>query len=221
MSPRSNDSLRELQLAFIGKVMAGLSHEFKNHLAIIRELSGLIGDLLMLEEQEQPMNIERYKKNIAGIDERITQAAEMCRFLSSFSHRMDQALSSFNVNDVLQELIYLLHRFAHQKQVKLAPSFAEGQPTIFNNPSLLQFAIFCNIWPLLESLEPEGAILIATTQQDNAVEIVVKSEGAMKGQTTDNPFQEMLPEALHVLGAGLSRKAPEECAVTISSLEGP
>jgi C4-dicarboxylate-specific signal transduction histidine kinase len=194
MNPPSNDSLRELQLAFIGKLMAGLSHEFKNRLAIIRELSGLVEDLLMLEEQGQPTNIERYKKNIAGIDERITQAAEMCRFLSSFSHRMDQALSSFKVADVLLEEIYLLHRFAHQKQVTLTPSFTENLPAIFNNPSLLQFAIFCIIWPLLESLEPGGRILIAATQKDSAVEIVVKSEGAMKEPAADASLQEMLPE---------------------------
>ena len=43
--------LREMQLAFIGKLMAGLCHESKNHLAIIGESCGLIEDLLSMEER--------------------------------------------------------------------------------------------------------------------------------------------------------------------------
>ena len=92
MRSQRNNRLREMQLAFIGKLMAGLSHEFKNHLAIIKELNGLIEDLLMLEEPGESANSERYKKITSGINERIAQAAEMCRFLSGFSHRMDQPL---------------------------------------------------------------------------------------------------------------------------------
>ena len=47
MKSREKERLREMQLACIGKLMAGLSHEFKNHWAIIKELNGLIEDLLV------------------------------------------------------------------------------------------------------------------------------------------------------------------------------
>jgi len=225
MKSQKKDRLREMQLAFVGKVMAGLSHEFKNHLAIIKELSGLIEDLLILEEPGQSTNSERYKKIISGINERIAQAAEMCRFLSGFSHRMDQPLSSLSVTDVLQEKIYLLRRFAQQKQVDLIASFDEDLPAIFNDPSLLQFAIFCIVWPALELLERGGRILITVVRKDEVVEIVIKLEGAMKKTEDDTPWEDMLPEVLQILGAELSRRINQEgnevVVVTLSSIDSP
>jgi len=225
MKSQKKDRLREMQLAFVGKLMAGLSHEFKNHLAIIKELNGLIEDLLLLEEPGQSSNSERYKKIISGINERIAQAAEMCRFLSGFSHRMDQPLSSLSVTDVLEEKIYLLRRFAQQKQVELISSFDEDLPAIFNDPSLLQFAIFCIVWPALELLEPGGRISIKVIRKGQSVEILVRLEGTMQRPEDNTPWEDMLPEVLQMLGAELSRRIEqdgnEEVAVTISSIENP
>ena len=225
MKSQKKERLREMQLAFVGKLMAGLSHEFKNHLAIIKELNGLIEDLLLLEEPGQSSNSERYKKIISGINERIAQAAEMCRFLSGFSHRMDQPLSSLSVTDVLEEKIYLLRRFAQQKQVELISSFDDDLPAIFNDPSLLQFAIFCIVWPALELLEPGGRISIKVIRKGQSVEILVRLEGTMQRPEDNTPWEDMLPEVLQMLGAELSRRIEqdgnEEVAVTISSIENP
>ena len=223
MKSQKKDRLREMQLAFIGKLMSGLSHDFKNHLAIIKELNGLIEDLLLLDETGQPANIERYKKIIDGINERIAQAAEMCRVLSGFSHRMDQPLSSLSVTDVLQEKIYLLRRFAQQKQVEVISSFAEGLPVIYNNPSLLQFTIFCILWPVLELMEPDGRILITVGQKDESIEIVIQREGTLKRLEENSPWEDMLPEVVHMLGADFSRgvdqNGNENIVLIISSIE--
>ena len=225
MKSQRKGRLREMQLASIGKLMAGLSHEFKNHLAIIKELNGLIEDLLLLEEPGQSLDSERYKKIISGINGRIAEAAEMCRFLSGFSHRMDQPLSSISVADVLQEKIYLLRRFAQQKQVDLISSFDEDLPAIFNDPSLLQFAIFCIIWPALELLQQGGRISITVVRKDQSVKIVVNLKGAMAKPEDDTPWEDILPEVLQILEAQLSRRIDqdgnEEVVVTISSIENP
>lgn len=223
MKSQEQESLREMQLACIGRLMASLSHEFKNHLAIIKESCGLVEDLLLLEDQERPTNSGRYKKIITGINDRITQAAEMCRYLSGFSHRMDQALSSFNPSDVLQEEMYLLHRLARQKQVDLVFAGAADLPVLFNNPSMLQFAVFCMVWPALESLEKHGRIVIAPVQRGVSVKIAVTFEGALQKTADENPWHAMLPEVSHLLGAELIHTVQpsgnEEFAFTISSIE--
>ena len=223
MRSQRNNRLREMQLAFIGKLMASLSHENKNLLAIIKESCGLIEDLLMIEEPGQPADPDRYKKNFSVINERIEQAAEMCRFLSGFSHRMDQPLASISVTDVLQEKIYFLRRFATQKQVDLVSSFDEDLPAIFNDPSLLQFAIFCIVWPALESMEPGNRILIKVVRKNQSVEVIINLEGKIERTDNDTPWEDMLPDVLQMLGAELSRRIDqdgnEEVVVTISSIE--
>jgi C4-dicarboxylate-specific signal transduction histidine kinase len=212
-----------MQLAFIGKLMASLSHENKNHLAIIKESCGLIEDMLMYEEPGQPADPDRYKKNFSVINERIAQAAEMCNFLSGFSHRMDQPLASISVTDVLQEKIYLFRRFATQKQVDLVASFDENLPTIFNDPSLLQFAIFCIVWPALESMEPGNRILIKVVKNSQSVKVIINLEGKIERTENDSPWEDMLPDVLLMLGAELSRQIDqdghEEVVVTVSSIE--
>jgi C4-dicarboxylate-specific signal transduction histidine kinase len=223
MKAQKQENFNEMRLASIGRVMASLSHEFKNHLAIIKESCGLIEDLLLLEDRENPSkNSSRYKKIIAGINDRIAQAAEMCRYLSGFSHRMDQPLSSFNLSDVLQEEIYLLHRLARQKQVDLSFAGTAEPPVIFNNPSLLQFAVFCIVWPALESLEKHGRIIISPAQRGASVAIVLTFEGALKKTADENPWNAMLPEVLELLRAGLIHKVQpngnEEFTVTLSSI---
>lgn len=207
MTLQQENHLRDMQLAFIGKLMAGLSHENKNHLAIIKESCGLIEDLLLLEEPGQLKSLERYTKIISGINDRISLASEMCRFLSSFSHRMDHPHSSFNISEVLQEEIYLLYRFSRQKQVELEFTFEKDNPTIFNNPSLLQFLFFCIIWPELESLEAGGRILITAAKNDQAAKVVLTTEGPATERENINIWQEILPVAATILQAEFTRTA--------------
>lgn len=221
MKSPNRDGFSDMRLAFIGKLLAGLSHEFKNHLAIIRELNGLTHDLLLLDESGQRTDTERLIRNSTGIEERIGQAAEMCRFLSSFSHRMDQPLASFNIPDILQELVYLLHRFARQHQVDLVATFEEGLPSIYNNPALLQFAVYCIVVPALETLVKNSRISITAVQQGDAIQITVSLIGAVKEPEAPLPWLKVLPEALQVLEAQFSRNKEqdgiEHVTLTISS----
>jgi C4-dicarboxylate-specific signal transduction histidine kinase len=221
MNTQNQESLREMQLACIGKLMASISHEFKNHLAIIKESCGLVEDLLLFEDSERPTNSGRYKKIIAGVNDRIAQAAEMCRYLSGFSHRMDQPLSSFNLGEVLQEEVYLLQRLARQKQVDLIFADTAGVPPVYSNPSLLQFAVFCLVFPALESLERQGRITIAPARPGASVAVVVTCGGTLKITGDENQWRTMMPEILHLLGAELDHKTTsdntEEFVLTLST----
>lgn len=199
MNVLESSRFREMQLVYIGKLMAGLSHEFKNHLAIIKELNGLLQDLLMLAESESALNPERFQKIISGIDERISQAAEMCRYLSGFAHRMDQPLASFSVAEVVEEEIYLLSRFARQKQVQLIADYGDNLPLIHNNPALLQFMFFCLVWPQIESGEAGSRVLIKALRQDEAVLITLRNDDRRTIFAADNIWLEMGCQASHLL----------------------
>jgi len=227
MAPLDNEQLRQMQLAYIGKLLANISHEFKNHLAIIRETSGLLEDLLMIEETPNAINRERYTKIFSNITDRVAQAAEMCRHLSGFSHRMDNSLASFSISELLQEETYLLQRLARQKQVKMNLSCVESLPSIFNDPALLQFAFFCIIWTALETLENGGHISIIAREsgQDGALEIVFSIEGTATKTPISNGWQELLPKILSLLQAELtrtsSREGVEDFTIRLSSIANP
>ena len=48
MENKGERDLRLLQLRFIGKILAGFTHESKNYIAIVKESAGLIGDMIQL-----------------------------------------------------------------------------------------------------------------------------------------------------------------------------
>jgi len=202
--------LRNSQLKFIGKLMAGVSHELKNHLAIIKESSGLMDDLLQIENIGL-QNQERFLKITKAIEDRVAQAALMSRHVNNFSHRMDEPCSSFDVNDVLQEEISLLQRFARQQNTHLEMQPGQNLPAIYNNPSLFQFVVFCLLEPTLDQAGPNSRILISTEKQETAVKITVdleSSQGSSNKKTTEALLPDILPYALEKLTAQLFRESP-------------
>jgi len=203
----NDDVLREAQLEMIGRLMAGLSHEMKNHLAIINELSGLQGDLLaMAESKGRPMDSGRCKKIISDICGRVELAVKATSFLSGFAHRMDTPCSSFNVNDPIRELLHFLQRFASKNEVLLEDNLAEGLPNLYNNPSLLQFAAYCTIYPLLNGLQKNNRILVSTEAYDDAeaVKLGICYDGTL--QPTDSTLNEVLQLAADKLAGGKSAR---------------
>jgi len=79
------DILRNRQLAMIGRLLAGFSHELKNHLAIIKESNGLIGDLLSMGRVENPALQTKLEKVTETINRRTLMIAEMTKHLSGFA----------------------------------------------------------------------------------------------------------------------------------------
>ncbi|MBU0729820.1 MAG: hypothetical protein KKE17_11945 [Proteobacteria bacterium] len=222
----SSKSLKDLQLAFVGKLLAGYSHESKNHLAIIKELSGLMDDLLSMENQGEDRGRQRYHEIMATLRDRATQAAFRVGHLSRFAHRMDEPRTSFNVNDILEEELSLLGWKAKQKEIRLEAFFADNQlPSIYNNPSLLQYVVFCIVVDCFERFEAKSCIQVSTISKGQSVCIELSCSGSWKsgnGKRGSLVLSSMLGDALSELGAGLSATVDENgkaCfSVTLSSL---
>lgn len=195
-------SLHDAHLAFVGGIIAGVAHEFKNHLSVTKELSGLLDDLLAAESSALP-GADRLAKITSGIGERVTAAAEMANHLGRFAHRMDQALASFSVNEVIGEVVFLTRRFARLKNIALIMDPAPQLPPLHSNPSLLQFAVFSVIMPMLDRLDREGAVRIATGMSADRIRISFQFDKIKPGGT-DNLAGIMHPEILPGLQADFS-----------------
>ncbi|HBI15245.1 MAG TPA: hypothetical protein DDY20_06985 [Desulfobulbaceae bacterium] len=199
-------SLQDAQLAFIGRIIAGISHEFKNHLSVTKELTGLLDDLLSLD-QTLP-SPDRYAKISAGIEERVKAAAEMASHLGRFAHRMDSPLSSFNVNEVVGEIVFLMRRFARLKNVSLEFEPAAELPSLHSNPSLLQFVIFSVAMPMLEHLEKQSVIRISTGKTGDQVQLGLQFE-QIREEESAVTLPDIPPDALQKLHAEFSFVQPD------------
>ncbi len=209
MDTHDLDKLRCRQLEALGRLMAGFTHELKNHLAIIKESNGLLADFVEMGMITDENLADRIGKIVKTTTKRVGQAAEMAQHLNGFAHRMDTPLATFQVNEMIREELCFLDRFACLQQVELKTSFLSDLPAIYNNPSLLQFILYCLFNKALAALDAQGLMIIQTEAIDHAVHITLSMRG--KGVTpadvvADARMTDALSLAITMTGASLEEK---------------
>jgi nitrogen-specific signal transduction histidine kinase len=211
MSETKENILRENQLTALGNLLAGYTHELKNHLGIINESSGLMGDILEMSEGVDDQISERFKKIITTIGQRIAQANTMAKFLNNLAHRMDEPDSTFHVNDILLENIAFLVRFARLKSISFKQNMQEDLPSINNNPGLLHFVIFRLMQKIIEQIESNTEILLSSATQDHNVMVTLEFPNVPDLSITgEDPAQ--TDEALHLAMTKMNLTLSEECS---------
>lgn len=175
MDAITENGIRQDQIESFGRLMAGFSHDMKNHLGIIRESNGLLGDLIAMSGlDENEVLVQRLEKAVSSIEKRVVIAADMLHHLSSFAHRSDSPCASFNVNSLITEACIFLERFARLKQVNFSLEPGEGLASIYNDPSLLHH-VFYRIYSFcLEQLSAGRAFTVITRQNQGVAEIVFR-----------------------------------------------
>ncbi len=215
MENKQEQDLRLLQLRFIGKILAGFTHEIKNHLAIVKESAGLMGDMIQIGKTAEN-DSSQYLEIIRSIEEQIERAIVHFTYLNRFSHRMDTPLSSFNINDSMEELTALLHRFANQKRISFEKDFRKDLPSINSSPAILQFLVFNFLEDKMSKLDKNSRIIIKTDLINGSVAIRIIPEGnVLETETEKAPCpHEMNDYAINLLRGTISTQG-EETVITI------
>lgn len=170
-------NMTELRFRFIGRIIAGFTHELKNHLAIIKESGGLQQDLLSMSKKPDSAELQKFFRSV---DSQIERGLQLIAFLNRFAHRMDCECSSFSVNEAIEELVALMSRHAYQKRIEIAKDFEPGISPIHSNPSMLQLLIFLIIEEMMDCFEKGGSINVRTSSAKDTIRIAVTPKGNMK-----------------------------------------
>lgn len=215
MEHEKEHDLRTLQLSYIGKILSSLTHEIKNHLAFIKESAGLIGDLIESKKSLAKQDLQQSLDILRSIEDQIKKTSELCTYLNRLAHRMDKPVSTFSVNESLEELLVLLTKLASQKRISLERDFHRDIPTIYNDPATLQFLVFCVIEEKLKKLDKNGSITVKTGHSSGSIKIEVIAKGSLMETVEEG----ICPSEIHrlvinQLGGSISEKV-EETAITL------
>jgi hypothetical protein len=225
MNDATENSIRQEQAESFGRLMAGFSHDMKNHLGIIRESNGLMSDLVEMGGlAENEMLVERFKKSISSIERRIVIAAEMLHHLSSFAHRSDTPCSSFQINDLITEEHTFLERFSRLQQINVTLELGEGIASIYNDPSLLQHVFYRMYILCLEQLSPTQNLLIVTRQKEKIVEIIFRLPDSLQPTPevfSYNTIQAAINKLQGAVQTGVDSKSQADISLAIPSLPIP
>ncbi|MBF0321040.1 MAG: hypothetical protein HQL01_14675 [Nitrospirae bacterium] len=176
MADLTNSEQTGLQqhLAFIGRILSLYTHELKNHLAIINESAGLLGDIVGFSEAIKDLPEAKQLSDIVqSIDAQIKRSSEMAKYLNSFGHRMDKPLSSFDINECVEEVLSLLHRFIAQKRITFKTGLTQGMQPVTGNPAKIQLLVYMAIQGIAAAMHENNHILIKTFNTGNAAIISI------------------------------------------------
>ncbi|MGE5238525.1 MAG: hypothetical protein ACM3ON_06970 [Chloroflexota bacterium] len=162
---------------FIGSLVACFTHEMQNHLATIHEAAGLLEDMVGGGKPIDPKKLMR----LSGMTMRhVRSALGLIRYLNRCAHRLDQEISNFSVNDVLEELLALTDRQYRQSMIEVRTRYYAGLPEVRSSSVHLQSLLYCVLEAVLHSLSEEGTVTISTHPSDGAVRIVIAVTGSLR-----------------------------------------
>ncbi len=150
--------LEKEEIAFCGKITAGVTHEINNVLAIIKESSGLIEDLLSLSEESSFPYQDKLFKSLSTIDEQVKRGVELTKKFNQFAHSSDEIIAHADLNILIEQIIFLSLRFARKNSITLVFNPSDQPVTILTNPFLLQIVLFELMEYCWDNMFAEGRI---------------------------------------------------------------
>ena len=168
--------MNDKEIAFIGKITAGITHEIKNVLASIKEISGLMEDILSMDNDESFKHREKFQKVLPKISEQVKRGVELTVQLNKFSHLADEEKSEVELNELTRHLIFLTSRFARLKNIAVQPEFNSQNLGIFTNPFKLQMAMYYCLNLFLTRLPNDSQIIIQLKDQNGSYHISISSK---------------------------------------------
>ena len=198
--------MRDLEMAFLGKITASMTHEIKNTLAIIQESSGLLSDLITLSQEGSFPHKDKFLRVLGNINDQVNRGVDITTRLNQFAHSMDEPLISVNVADLLGRVVLLMRRLAKRQGIELTAEAADRDLSLMSDPFRLQLVLASIIEELAGSLGSGAAIALQTASAPREVTIFLEVRGAEKPGwqgLADTLFLD-LKEVLEILRARLA-----------------
>ena len=170
------------EVEFIGKITAGVTHEVNNVLASIREISGLMTDILSITDEKSFPRKEKFQTSLEKIQNQVQRGVKLTSQLNKFSHLSDSNKTEIDLNESIEHLIFLTERFARIKNVSLVHKPSNQTVTLISDPLKLHMALFICIAYLLNRMSNGGEISLSQEKKGNECLISISCKGDVENK---------------------------------------
>jgi light-regulated signal transduction histidine kinase (bacteriophytochrome) len=190
------ESTRFDKSAFMGKITASVAHDLQNVLAIVKESSGLMQDILQIHQDDlAPDFIEKLTKSIALMQKQVSRGVGITSGLNAFAHTADLLQESIDVFEMLKRMILLSQRIFQRQGISVNLKAQNCQSTLLTDPLIFQSLIFESIQYLGDSQSGQ-TVLNITLQNNDQIQIDMNST---TGSNLDHSAQKVKWQALNEL----------------------
>ncbi len=207
-------------LSFAGKIIAGVTHEINNVLAIINETTGLMEDILSISRDDSIQHIDRLEKSIPKIYEQTKRGVKLTKNLNRFAHGFDIPETDVDLNRVLEQIIFLSNRFARNKVVTMEFKHPDKEYITFTNPVMLQIILHKSMELFWENIPGGGKLdfSIHGSVEGTAITIIYKGNEKVNEEIVSNVLADQEWKELDEMTAGIGGKIsfePSDLSLTI------
>lgn len=165
------------ELAFFGKIAAGVTHEIKNVLAVINESNGLMADFLEMLKQAPFPHREKFERSIGRIEEQVRRGVEITASFNRFAHSTDSPCVHIDLNEIVTGTVSLSARFARLREVELRASVCDKPIMLFANAFRVRMALTRAIEAFSGCMGRGGSIMLSTESSLNSPSLCFRFEG--------------------------------------------
>lgn len=162
-------------LIYFGKMMAAISHEIKNSLAIINENAGLMEDLSLMAKGGNLLDPERIGAISGRVIKQIERADTIVKKMNRLSHSVDDPVKELNISEILEFTVELGKKSTSSLgvEIKVVPP---ASPAIINAN---QFMVMNLFWEVIgyvcTRLNGAQTMTITIVKKTGGVELVFTS----------------------------------------------
>jgi hypothetical protein len=149
------------ELAFFGKIAAGVTHEIKNVLATINESNGLMADFLEMLKESPFAHRDKFQRSIGRIEEQVRRGVEITTSFNRFAHSADCPDIHVDLNEIVAGTVSLAARFTRLRDVELKASVCDKPIMLFTNAFRVRMALTRAIEAFLGCMNSGGSILLS------------------------------------------------------------
>ncbi len=161
----------DTDLQFFGTITASVSHELNNVISILNQTGGLLEDLLYGAEQGQDITPEQLERIAGKIATQTERGIAIIRRLNSFAHTVDDPVISFDLGELLDNLMALCVRFAGLRGMELSREGSVNSAKITNSPIKVQRLLFLVLRKILGAGQKGDRIIYTLEESGERVTV--------------------------------------------------
>jgi C4-dicarboxylate-specific signal transduction histidine kinase len=171
----------ETGLQFFGKMTASISHEIKNVLAIINENAGLLEDLALLADRGAAIEPQRLKNMSRVVMKQVSRADAIMKNMNRLAHSVDESIKTIDLNDILELVVALSHRFAAMRDVSVDPKLGENPMMVRTAPFVLMNLLWLCLDFAMDAAGEDKIVELVTQKTEAGIQVFFKRLGGLAG----------------------------------------
>ena len=211
----SGDVITDALSRFTGRIISLFVHELNNHLATLRETSGLGDDLMNARALSDKEKLKEIETLIHAIENRVGHTSSLVRVFGDFGSHMEDPGDSLDINLAIEGLHPFFSKIARQNNLSLRSAYGRNLPAVRGSFLFMQCLLFAIFENLCASLVPQTTVCISTEKTASSIMVSLTPDCAPAAVFGKAPWPDKIIEAVAAAAAAAIDQPQQGGAVSV------